>query len=48
MPIRSVAFHYPRPEHFEEFVGRAHRVGEVVGFDEREQEPCHVYTLLPK
>ncbi|WP_106401453.1 antibiotic biosynthesis monooxygenase family protein [Actinocorallia populi] len=26
MSVGFVAFHYPQPNHFEEFVGRAHRV----------------------
>ncbi|MHA4820068.1 antibiotic biosynthesis monooxygenase [Streptomyces aculeolatus] len=29
MPVGFVAFHYPRPEHFEGFVARAHKVGET-------------------
>jgi heme-degrading monooxygenase HmoA len=29
MSVGFVAFHYPRPEHFEDFVARAHRVGET-------------------
>lgn len=28
MPVGFVAFHYPRPGDFEEFVGRAHQVGD--------------------
>ncbi|TGA96770.1 hypothetical protein E2651_32145 [Streptomyces sp. MZ04] len=30
MTVGFVAFHYPHPEHFEDFVGRAHRVGDVL------------------
>ncbi|MDH6193624.1 quinol monooxygenase YgiN [Mycobacterium frederiksbergense] len=30
MTIGFVAFHYPRPEHFEEFVGRSHAVRETL------------------
>ncbi|MEU8890039.1 antibiotic biosynthesis monooxygenase [Streptomyces sp. NPDC048442] len=26
--VGFVAFHYPHPEHFEDFVGRAHQVGD--------------------
>ncbi|MFI0975871.1 antibiotic biosynthesis monooxygenase [Streptomyces sp. NPDC021093] len=28
MTVGFIAFHYPRPEHFEDFIGRAHQVGD--------------------
>jgi quinol monooxygenase YgiN len=94
MTIGFVAFHYPRPENFEEFVGRTHAVrdtlqarpgclsadvwatpdrdavvttgqfesqeafqqafaaardlGEAVAFDEREQKPRQIFTLISR
>jgi quinol monooxygenase YgiN len=30
MTIGFVAFHYPRPEHFEEFIGRTHKVRDTL------------------
>ncbi|MGP3976239.1 antibiotic biosynthesis monooxygenase [Streptomyces sp. 8N114] len=30
MTAGFIAFHYPRPEHFEEFVGRTHQVKEFL------------------
>ncbi|MFI0454478.1 antibiotic biosynthesis monooxygenase family protein [Actinomadura sp. 6N118] len=30
MTVGFVAVHYPRPEHFEEFVGRTHQVRETL------------------
>ncbi|MFE7532518.1 antibiotic biosynthesis monooxygenase [Kitasatospora sp. NPDC057542] len=30
MPFGFVAFHYPKPEYVEEFVGRCHQVREVL------------------
>jgi quinol monooxygenase YgiN len=94
MTFGFVAFHYPRPEHFEEFVGRTHTVrdtlqarpgclsaevwatpdgdavvttgrfesqealeqafavarglGAAVEFDEREQKPRQIFTLISR
>jgi quinol monooxygenase YgiN len=30
MTVGFVAFHYPRPEHFDDFVARVHKVGAVL------------------
>jgi hypothetical protein len=58
--IGFVAFHYPRSEHFEDFIGRAHQVGrasrssagrlsvEVRVFDERDRKPREISTLLSR
>jgi quinol monooxygenase YgiN len=36
MTVGFVAFHYPQPEHFEEFVGRVRQVAEIL----RSQPGC--------